>query len=1499
MLLKSLLSPKSEELSSDSYPSHGCLAIDSDDGSFVKAKININQNPNLDCKENSQFKYLYVLIDTGNRARSCIDEKVFKGISPEGSVEPVKTILTTASNGQKLDVLGRTKDYIELKFYNPKNQDNILYKVRPMVVRNLSLPFVLSLYDLKKLRAEIKPHLESVLFSANSNNVEVKMSPLPGRSYPVSTKKRITIPANTEMVCAVEVQNALHLNNKDLVFNPGDKLDNSGLISSATLCRVRKKNPDIYMRVMNCAAHPITLKKNCQVGNAQLWGYEGFQWKSGVVGLIHEEKEPKTVTRSMTRQSLFRELYQQLGFDKHDSALKESEKRDIVRLFASHRNALALEPEDVGHTDKVRIQIDTGDAKPIRVKCRPLPPHLLEALKLQIQKWLSQKVISPSNGPWASPLVPVRKPNGTYRFAVDYRALNLVTRKDARPVANMSEKLRNLRSSPDKPYKYWATLDLSEAYHCVEVDPADRDKTAMITPLGLYAFNRMSFGLAAAPQAFHAVVQLIEKGLFEKNPELSKSILMYFDDAILGGTSFEDLIAKLELFITQIEELGLRIGPKKCKIGCRELTWLGHRISERGIRPDQDRVQTLIDWPEPTNASEVKAIHGLASYFRKFIREFSAKTCNMRELMKTKNNHKTFAWTAAHKAEFKQLIEELTGPNILGHPDFSEEAEPFILSVDTSKLGVGAILSQYQTLKSESGKMLRREVLIAYASRSLTTGERCYSSYKLELAGLVSSVNHFKYFLMGKRFKVKTDHKALKWLMQTQHQECPSIVFRWQQALQDYSFDIEYVPASKMKAADGLSRKGYKLGDLGVMEAPTHKREPLWHSEIEDSKDAKVREDDDFWIPICKKKFNPETDRINPNVVAIVTRSRANVVEDNQNSSDGKVSTENSDNFNSSDSSDDQDNQSDKEISDVPNPKNSGDSTELELDCPELTKEELLKEISKGFSISLSEESGLSETETEEKGSSFESYLLHFQKEDVAIRHIHDCIEGKYTWPSDYEAIRSRLIKLFNKLSIGKSVQVPDAMFRQQMQLIYLFRRKDRLMVNANGVLMIKNLDNNRKLYVIPLAIRKLILHVIHKSANHLGINKTQTLADQYISFHNLSGELAELINSCAQCQDAKKLENRQTPGLGSTTSQVSDRLKRWSMDCVAMPEGHGGNKYLLTLLDISTGWFECFAVRNATSKIILAKILEHIIPRYGEGQIFMTDRGTEFTSKLMAKTLKDNGCLLYVGCPYWPNSTAVERAHRTLLNLIRIILRDNEWPKEKWPLTLSECLRTMRMCPGHKTSDSPFSRVFGKEPILRTESLLSPLLPNVPDTTLDPYPSHDDQPKIESEIVSETENQVVVKQNQETRVLNKCPKNSQMLIQHISNINEIPTQELYQIRKDQIAQNTHQRNAERYQKGKTLYVPLEKELVDYMRPLDPESKSSRKLAFLWTGPFLVTKVHEGGKTVDIVKVDPISMATMATEKKSRKVHISQVRPSLILAFSNRLKLNEKAPWEK
>ena len=153
----------------------------------------------------------------------------------------------------------------------------------------------------------------------------------------------------------------------------------------------------------------------------------------------------------------------------------------------------------------------------------PLTTPFTGTFKEQICRWLSQKVISPSQGPWASPIVPVPKKNGDWRFAIDYRVLNLVTKKDARPVAHLNSKLANLKSAPERPYKYWSSLDLGEAYHLIDVHLDSKEKLAMISPLGLFEYNKMSFGLSNAPQHFQELVQLIEKGILEKDGDLSKS----------------------------------------------------------------------------------------------------------------------------------------------------------------------------------------------------------------------------------------------------------------------------------------------------------------------------------------------------------------------------------------------------------------------------------------------------------------------------------------------------------------------------------------------------------------------------------------------------------------------------------------------------------------------------------------------------------------------------------------------------------------------------------------------------------------------------------------------------------------------------------------------------------------------------------------------------------------------------------------------------------------
>ena len=360
---------------------------------------------------------MYICVDTGNRARSVIDESVYRSLHPKGELEPTDLVLTTAGQNQHLNVLGRTKEFVELKFYNPTTSDFVKYQVRPVVVRGLQLPFILSLNDLRKLKATISPHLDEVLFNTNSGPVKIKLAPLPGSAYDVTTKETITIAPNEEIVTKVGVDKADRLINRDLVFQPGTGLSTKGLISSATVSTVNKLDKSIFMRVANINPHPITLRKGTDVGIAQVFGTEGFKWNSEIVGVINPTKDT-VVTRAMSRKALYHRLWTDLGFDK-DNTLTEAEKRDVVRLFALHRKALALDPEDVGSIKGVKINIDTGDHAPVKVKCRPLPPHLLETLKEQIRKWLSQKVISPCQGPWASPIVPVKKPNGTYRFAVD------------------------------------------------------------------------------------------------------------------------------------------------------------------------------------------------------------------------------------------------------------------------------------------------------------------------------------------------------------------------------------------------------------------------------------------------------------------------------------------------------------------------------------------------------------------------------------------------------------------------------------------------------------------------------------------------------------------------------------------------------------------------------------------------------------------------------------------------------------------------------------------------------------------------------------------------------------------------------------------------------------------------------------------------------------------------------------------------------------------------
>ena len=821
--------------------------------------------------DSPRFCYDYVLLDSGNKTRrTLMSEDLYRRIHPNGEVNPVKMTVNTAAQGAQLEVMGVPTKEIEMEFYNTvdPDQDKIYYRVQPVIIRNLQFPCLLSENDLEKLKANVDFETKSVHMRTKKGTSTFNLVGAPRRPTSVHLCSDVVIPPCNEVISMVTVKGGQE--GDEMQFDPDiNVILNKSVMMIVTVAHLNKKK-QMPVRIINPSNVPVTLKNNQRLGEAETLSSVAncsLQFlETFALAKNSDLKEAKPLTKWSnieTRGQLYQRLEDDLGFDKKDHSLSVDQRKDIIRVFANHREALALDYDELGHVKGIKFRIPTGDAKPVKAKCRPLNPHLHKILEEQIERWLAQKVIEPGDGPWAAPLVPVPKKNGGWRFAVDYRGLNAVTETDARPVANLDDQLAKVRNSPNKKLKFFASLDLSEAYHCIDVAEEDKPKTAMISQKGLHYFNKMSFGLKGAPQAFHQIVQMIEKAMHEKDPDIAKTILLYFDDCLIAAETFEELVAKLDLFLEAIGKIGLKVQPRKCIFCVQKVKWLGHIITEGGIQPDPDRVKPLTEWVKPMTLGDVRSLHGLLGTMRRFVRGFADKTKHIRKHLKPKdsnvnnkklkkNNNQPIQWDKESQAELDHLIKILTSAPVLGHPDFSESALPFIVTVDTSASGVGATLSQQQ--KQEDGKVVER--IIAYCSRKLRDGERCYSAYKLELCGLVTALEHFRYFLIGKPFKVRTDHKALTWLMKPRHnQQLPALLWRWHQWIAEYDYEIEWVSAAKMKMADALSRKEYREGDYGTMEVPYPKRDPLWAGDAP-LEDARKQMDDDFWIDIMKKKFH-------------------------------------------------------------------------------------------------------------------------------------------------------------------------------------------------------------------------------------------------------------------------------------------------------------------------------------------------------------------------------------------------------------------------------------------------------------------------------------------------------------------------------------------------------------------------------------------------------------------------------------------------------------------
>ncbi|GFX32226.1 retrovirus-related Pol polyprotein from transposon 412 [Trichonephila clavipes] len=514
---------------------------------------------------------------------------------------PVCQISTksTDRDGEKIDIHGKLK--VKIQFGDTTYQHAVY-------VADIADPFILGLDFLKEHgftldfnKNELRSiHEEVTIFKIEHRTESIRQ---------VTSNENITIPPRTEIIVPGYIGNDVSFNS-GLIGTAENKAN--GLLIASTLVDLSRKT--IPVRICNVTEKPRVFQK----------------------GEVLATCSPVTCV-CKSSSLLLSNSPQQLTPDLLENAeLSPEQKSSAERLFQEFEDVFSRNSSDIGHTTVTQHRIDTADHPPIKQHPRRLPFAKQEEVGTLLREMQENDIIEPSSSPWASPIVLVRKKDGSTRFCVDYRKLNDVTKKDSYPLPRIDDTLDTLSG-----HKWFSTLDLKSGYWQVEIHPEDREKQ--------HSLPAKDYG---------------------------------------RGRTFEEHLQNIRKVLSKLSDANLKLNPSKCKFFQKEVNYLGHIISAEGVRTDPEKVSAVKNWKRPENLRELRSFLELCTYYRKFVKGFSNIARPLHKLTESKQK---FQWTKECEDSFLQLKEALTSSPILIYP---QPDKPFILDTDASNESVGAVLSQ-------------------------------------------------------------------------------------------------------------------------------------------------------------------------------------------------------------------------------------------------------------------------------------------------------------------------------------------------------------------------------------------------------------------------------------------------------------------------------------------------------------------------------------------------------------------------------------------------------------------------------------------------------------------------------------------------------------------------------------------------------------------------------------------------------------------------------------